>query len=230
VQAACAKIGKRLFTLARKVEGTPLARARLSDIAFSDGAVRLKSDPACRVSFADAMRASGIDEIDEKSTTVPHVLKQRKATRATHSAVFAEVRIDPDFGMVHVTRVVSAVAAGRIVNPRTAANQVRGGVVWGIGQALHETAHFDHRFGRVMNHNLAEYHVTANADVGEIDVVFVPEEDAIVNPLGIKGVGEIGIIGVAAAVANAVFHATGRRVRDLPITPDKVLGLTGQAG
>ena len=227
VQAACEKVGKRLYTLARKVEGSPFARARWADVEFGDGALRLKSDPARRVGFADAMGASGIDEIDEKSTTVPHVLKQRKASRATHSAVFVEVKIDPDFGMVHVTRVVSAVAAGRIVNPRTAANQVRGGVVWGIGQALHETSQFDHRFGRLMNHNLAEYHLTANADVGDIEVVFVPEDDAVVNPLGIKGVGEIGVIGVAAAVANAVFHATGRRVRDLPITLDKVLGLAG---
>ena len=227
VQAACAKVGRRLHTLARKVESSPLGRARLADIEFSGGALRLKSDPAQHVSIVDAMRASGIDEIDERATTVPHVLKQRKATRATHSAVFAEVKIDPDFGMVHVTRVVSAVAAGRIINPRTAENQIRGGVVWGIGQALHETAQWDHRLGRLMNHNLAEYHVAANADIGEIDVLFVPEEDSLVNPLGIKGVGEIGIIGVAAAVANAVFHATGRRVRDLPITPDKVLGLSG---
>jgi xanthine dehydrogenase YagR molybdenum-binding subunit len=227
VQAVCAKIGKRLYTLARRLEGSPLGKARLDDIEFRDGALCLRTGASIRVPFVDAMRASGIDEIDEKSTTVPHVLRQRKATRATHSAVFAEVKIDPDIGMVHVTRVVSAVAAGRIINPRTAENQVRGGVVWGIGQALHETAQWDHRFGRLMNHSLAEYHLSANADVGEIDVVFVPEEDRLVNPLGIKGVGEIGIIGVAAAVANAVFHATGRRVRDLPITPDKVLGLTG---
>jgi xanthine dehydrogenase YagR molybdenum-binding subunit len=229
VQAVCAKVGKRLYTLARKVEGSPLAQARFDAVEFADGAVRLKADPARCVGFVEAMRAGGIDAIEEKATTVPHVLKQRKATRATHSAVFVEVKIDPDFGMVHVARVVSAVAAGRIVNPRTAENQVRGGVVWGIGQALHETSQWDHRFGRLMNHNLSEYHLTANADVGEIDVIFVPETDAIVNPLGIKGVGEIGIIGVAAAVANAVFHASGRRVRDLPITPDKVLGLAGGA-
>ncbi|HZV93856.1 MAG TPA: molybdopterin cofactor-binding domain-containing protein, partial [Caldimonas sp.] len=140
---------------------------------------------------------------------------------------FVEVKIDEDFGMVHVTRVVSAVAAGLIVNPRTAENQVRGAVVWGIGQALHEEAQFDHRIGRIMNHSLAEYHIATQADVGKIDVIFVHEDDSEVNPIGVKGVGEIGIVGVAAAIANAVFHATGRRLRSLPMTPDKVLGLVG---
>jgi xanthine dehydrogenase YagR molybdenum-binding subunit len=123
---------------------------------------------------------------------------------------------------VRVTRVVSAVAAGRIINTKTAASQISGSVVWGIGMALHEEAQTDHAFGRVMNHNLAEYHMPVNRDVGEIDVLFVDEHDDVVNPLGAKGVGEIGVVGVAAAIANAVYHATGRRVRELPITPDKV--------
>jgi xanthine dehydrogenase YagR molybdenum-binding subunit len=139
-----------------------------------------------------------------------------------HSAVFAEVRVDSDFGSVRVTRVVDAVAAGRILNPKTAASQVAGGVVWGIGMALHEETLVDHRLGRFMNHNLAEYHVPVSADIRDIDVIFVDERDDIINPLGVKGLGEIGIVGTAAAIANAVFHATGKRVRDLPITLDKV--------
>jgi xanthine dehydrogenase YagR molybdenum-binding subunit len=140
-----------------------------------------------------------------------------------HSAIFAEVKVDEEIGVIRVTRVVNAVAAGRILNLKTAHSQVMGGVVWGIGMALHEETLYDHRFGRVMNANIAEYHVPVNADIHDIKVIFVDEPDAMVNPLGIKGLGEIGIVGVAAAIANAVYHATGKRVRDLPITLDKVI-------
>jgi xanthine dehydrogenase YagR molybdenum-binding subunit len=170
----------------------------------------------------ELMQRAGVAEIDVKSLTLPKLMTQRKYARATHSAVFVEVRVDEDLGTVHVTRVVSAAAAGRIVNPKTAASQIQGGVVWGIGMALHEETLFDHRFGRVMNANIAEYHVPVNADVHEIKVIFVDEPDKIINPMGIKGLGEIGIVGVAAAIANAVYHATGKRVRDLPITLDKL--------
>ena len=133
------------------------------------------------------------------------------------------MKVDEQPGLIRVTRVVNAVAAGRIINTKTAGSQVMGSVVWGIGMALHEKTLFDHNFGRVMNANIAEYHVPVNADVQDIRVIFVDEPDNIVNPLGIKGVGEIGIVGVAAAIANAVYHATGKRVRDLPITIDKLL-------
>ena len=123
-----------------------------------------------------------------------------------------------------MTRVVDAVAAGRILNTKTAASQIMGSVVWGIGMALHEETLIDHTFGRVMNANIAEYHVPVNADVHDIKVIFVEEPDSTINPHGIKGVGEIGIVGVAAAVANAIYHATGKRVRDLPITLNKIIG------
>ncbi len=141
----------------------------------------------------------------------------------THSAVFAEVTVDESLGTIHVPRVVSAIAGGRILNPKTARSQILGAVVWGISMALEEESVADHNFGRFMNHNLAEYHIPVNADIHDIDVIFVEEHDDIVNPLGAKGLGEIGIVGTAAAVANAVFHATGKRVRELPITLDKVL-------
>ncbi len=137
--------------------------------------------------------------------------------------MFVEVRVDEALGTIRVARVVSAIAAGRVVNPKTAGNQIVGGVVWGIGMALQEETLIDHRLGRYMNHNLAEYHVPVQTDVPDVEVIFVEEHDSVVNDLGSKGVGEIGIIGVAAAVANAVYHATGKRVRDLPITLDKVL-------
>ena len=138
-------------------------------------------------------------------------------------AVFAEVRIDADLCEVRVPRIVGAYGCGRIINPKTARNQIAGGIVWGIGMALHEHGLLDERYGRIVNANLAEYHVPVNADVGEIDVIFVDENDPHVNPLGAKGIGEIGITGVAAAIANAVYHATGKRIRDLPITVEKLL-------
>jgi xanthine dehydrogenase YagR molybdenum-binding subunit len=148
---------------------------------------------------------------------------QRNYAFNSHSAVFVEVKVDEDLGTVQVSRVVSAVAAGRILNPKTARSQILGGVVWGIGMALQEDSVLDHQFGRFINHDLAGYHVPVHADIPEIEVLFVEEQDTVVNPLGVKGVGEIGLVGVAAAIANAVYHATGKRVRELPITLDKLL-------
>jgi xanthine dehydrogenase YagR molybdenum-binding subunit len=133
------------------------------------------------------------------------------------------VKVDEQLGVIRVTRIVSAIAAGRILNTKTAHSQIMGGVVWGVGMALHEETHYDHRLGRIMNADIAEYHVPVNADIHDIQVIFVDEPDEIINPLGVKGLGEIGIVGVAAAIANAVYHATGKRVRDLPITLDKLL-------
>jgi xanthine dehydrogenase YagR molybdenum-binding subunit len=180
-----------------------------------------KQDASRAVSISDAMRGGGVDRIEQEETTT--FASEGAHAHNTHSAVFAEVKIDEQLAVIRVTRVVSAVAAGRILNPKTAHSQIMGGVVGGIGMALHEETRLDHRFGRIMNANIAEYHVPANADIQEIEVIFVDEPDEIVNPLGIKGLGEIGIVGVAAAIANAVYHATGKRVRDLPITLDKLM-------
>jgi xanthine dehydrogenase YagR molybdenum-binding subunit len=123
-----------------------------------------------------------------------------------------------------VTRVVGAFAAGRIINPRMVHSQLLGGMIWGVSSALHEQTVIDPRSGRVMNPNLGEYHVPVNADVPSLEAVLVDEHDPHVNPLGIKGVGELGITGTAGAVANAVWHATGTRVRQFPITLDRLLG------
>lgn len=158
----------------------------------------------------------------------PVALERSKYTFGAHSAVFVEVKVDEKLGTVGVSRVVNAVAAGRMINPKTAGCQVMGAVVMGIGMALEEETFIDHRLGRYMNHDLAEYHVPVNKDIGDIQVIFVEEHDRVVNPLGARGVGEIGIVGVPAAIANAVFHATGRRVRDLAVTVDKVMGAEGQ--
>jgi xanthine dehydrogenase YagR molybdenum-binding subunit len=206
--------------LAKQAPNSPLADVAPEDVVLADGKLVSKRDPSRAVSIADAMRRGGVDRIEqEKATEFPH---DGAHAHNTHSAIFAEVKVDEQLGVVRVTRVVNAVAAGRILNTKTATSQIMGGVVWGIGMALHEETLIDHNFGRIMNANIAEYHVPVNADVHDIKVIFVDEQDSIVNPLGIKGLGEIGIVGVAAAVANAVYHATGKRVRDLPITIDKL--------
>ena len=199
---------------------SPLAGAAPDDVALADGKLVSKHNASRAVSITDAMRHGGVERIEREATTNP----ARDDSRAhnTHSAIFAEVKVDEQLGVIRVTRVVNAVAAGRILNPKTGSSQISGGVVWGIGMALHEETLVDHNFGRIMNANIAEYHVPVNADVHDIEVIFVDEQDDTVNPLGIKGLGEIGIVGVAAAIANAIYHATGKRVRDLPITLDKL--------
>lgn len=223
VKSTCEKLSQKLFKLAKKIKNSPFAAAQWEDVHFSDGHIQLKSDSAQSISFVEVMRQGKKNSLEQKSTTMPNILKQRKYTRQTHSAIFVEVKVDPDFGTVQVSRVVSAVAGGRILNPKTARSQILGAVVWGISKALEEESVVDHRLGRIVNHSLGEYHVPVNADIYDIDVVFVEEHDEIVNPLGAKGLGEIGIVGVPAAIANAVFHATGKRIHALPITLDKVL-------
>jgi xanthine dehydrogenase YagR molybdenum-binding subunit len=210
----------KLVRLAGQIPNSPLAGAAPQDIALADGKLVSRGDASRAVSITDAIRQGGVDRIEAEQTTKP--ARDPSKAHNVHSAVFAEVKVDEQLGVIRVTRAVSAVAAGRILNTKTAGSQILGGVVWGIGMALHEETQIDHRFGRVMNANIAEYHVPVNADIHDIEVIFVDEQDDS-NPLGLKGVGEIGIVGVAAAVANAVYHATGTRVRTLPITLDKVL-------
>jgi xanthine dehydrogenase YagR molybdenum-binding subunit len=140
-------------------------------------------------------------------------------------AVFSEVRVDPDLAIVRVPRIVTAHAVGRILNAKTARSQIVGGVVWGVGMALEEETLIDPRTGRYVNADLAEYHVPVNADIGEIDTAFIEQPDEHVSTVGAKGVGEIGITGVAASIANAVYHATGKRVRELPMRIERVLSL-----
>ena len=138
-------------------------------------------------------------------------------------AQFVEVRVDESIGRVRVSRATGVFDCGKILNPKTARSQMVGGSIWGIGQALLEASVLDPRTGRMLSDSFAEYRIPVNADIGQIDIAFIEEPDYLLNPLGARGVGEIGITGVAAAIANAIYHATGKRVRDLPITPEKLL-------
>jgi xanthine dehydrogenase YagR molybdenum-binding subunit len=211
-----------LLRAAKTMPNSPFAAAKPESVALFDGKLVDAKDHGRAVSIADVMRHGRLDRIERESTN--SFKEDNSHARNTHSAIFAEVKIDEELGVIRVTRVVGAVAAGRILNTKTARSQILGGVVWGIGMALHEETLIDHAFGRIMNANIAEYHMPVNADIHDIEVIFVEEPDELINPMGIKGVGEIGIVGVAAAIANAIYHATGKRVRDLPITLDKVMG------
>ena len=225
VQLACKAVGEKLLKAASAVSGRPLGSAGWDDVMFADGAIMLKSDPLKRVTFTEAMRAAHLTTIEAEAKATQQSGGEKKS-RNTHSAIFAEVKIDEELGVVRVTRIVNAVAAGRIISPKMARSQILGGVVMGIGMALHEESMLDLKLGRFMNHNLSEYHVPSNADVYDIDVIFVDEPDLEATPLGVKGLGQIGIVGTAAAIANAIFHARGKRVRSLPITIDKILKST----
>jgi xanthine dehydrogenase YagR molybdenum-binding subunit len=175
------------------------------------------------IDLAEAMRRIG-EPVEAEVTSEPGDESARFSMHA-FGAVFAEVTVDPDLGLTRVRRIIGAYGAGRIVNPKTTRSQCIGGMVGGIGMALLEHTVVDERNGRVVNGSLADYLVPVNADIVELDASFVEEHDPHVNPLGVKGVGEIALVGVAAAIANAVYHATGKRVRDLPITAEKLLSL-----
>ncbi|WP_299990840.1 xanthine dehydrogenase family protein molybdopterin-binding subunit [uncultured Pontibacter sp.] len=222
VKKACEQVQEKLLKLAQQQPDSPLAEAKLGDVDFSEGRISLKRDASKSVQLQDLLQQSDNGSLEGEVSTKPSD-ESKEYARYAHSAVFAEVKVDEDLGTVKVTRLVTAVAGGRIVNPKTARSQILGGMVWGMGVALHEHTVMDNHLGRFINHDLDKYHVPVNADVQEMEVIFVEEKDEVVNPLGVKGLGEIGVVGVAPAIANAIFHATGKRVRELPITMDKLL-------
>jgi xanthine dehydrogenase YagR molybdenum-binding subunit len=222
VHGAALAVGAKLLALANGDASSPLKGVAVADVEMLDGRLRLKSDPTRFVSIPDVMRRNNLSEVTETFESRPSKDRDKYATMA-HGAQFVEVKVDPDLGNVRVTRVIEVTACGKIINPKASHSQEIGGVVWGIGMALQEATEIDHRYGRIMNPNLQHYHVPVNADVHEVETMFVEEDDTVVNPLGVKGMGELGMVGIPAAIANAVFHATGRRIRELPITPDKLL-------
>ncbi len=222
VHGAARKLKGRLLELAKKADDSPFADAGDEDVVLVDGDLRLVEDAEVSIAVPELLGRHGLEEISETFEAKPSDEREKFKTLA-HGAQFAEVKVDPDLGTVAVTRVVEVTACGKIMNPKTSHSQEIGGVVWGIGMALEEATEVDHRYGRIMNPSLADYHVPVNADVHNIETMFVEEDDKIVNPLGVKGMGELGLVGIPAAIANAVYHATGTRVRDLPITPDKLV-------
>jgi xanthine dehydrogenase YagR molybdenum-binding subunit len=201
---------------------SPLAGAVPDAIDAKDGRLFLKTSPERGETYAAIVVRNGGVAVEGRADAKPGDEKQHYAMHA-FGAQFAEVRVDPDLGTVRVVRQLGAFASGRILNAKLARSQYIGGMTMGLGMALLEETRRDDRTGRVMNANLAEYLVPVHADVPASEAILVEEVDPYVNEIGVKGIGEIGIVGAAAAIANAVYHATGTRVRDLPITPEKLL-------
>jgi xanthine dehydrogenase YagR molybdenum-binding subunit len=233
VQRVRMELGDSAFPAAPNAGGSALTASAGSALKLAAQDVRAKLavlDDVDAASLASAsgdslvaiLRKHGAPSVEGRADAKPGDEKKRYAMHS-FGAQFAEVRVDPELGTVRLARFVNAFGAGRILNEKTAKSQFMGGAIFGIGMALLEHTRFDERSGRIMNANLGEYLVPVNADVPPMEVVLLPEEDPHVNEIGVKGIGEIGIVGAAAAVANAVYHATGKRIRDLPITPEKLL-------
>jgi xanthine dehydrogenase YagR molybdenum-binding subunit len=221
----------KLAELAMGDERSPLFAAGNAGVRAHGGRLYRRDDESRSESYADilaraglAEARAGLAEIEGRGSAGGDPFAEKPYAMHAHGAVFAEVKVDPELGQVRATRLVGAFAAGTIINPRLVRSQYYGGMIWGVSFALHEQAVLDPRSGRVMNPNLAEYHVPVNADVPSLEAILVEETDPHVNALGIKGVGEIGITGTAGAVANAVWHATGVRARRFPISIEQLIG------
>lgn len=219
VQAAGQQARDALIAAAIADASSPLHGLDAGAITVADGV--LSAHSGAREPAAAVVARYG-RPIEVTAKVQPGEEKQ-KFSMHSFGAVFAEVHVDADLGVIRVSRIVGSYGVGRLLNAKTGRSQLMGGIVWGIGMALFEESLLDPRYGRIVNNNLAEYHVPVNADVPDIDILVLDEADPHINPLGAKGIGEIGITGVPAAIANAVYHATGRRVRELPITLDKLI-------
>ncbi|HKC63078.1 MAG TPA: xanthine dehydrogenase family protein molybdopterin-binding subunit [Pyrinomonadaceae bacterium] len=223
IQGAARAAITKLKELARADKSSPLYGQTADQVVARDGRLAHSDNAAKGETYQAILTRAGLKEVEGDFDMQ---FNDRQKTHSSHSfgAHFAEVRVDPDFGEVRVTHATSVFDIGRVMNMKLAESQMRGGVVMGIGMALMEETVIDKNLGRIVNRDLAEYHVPVHADVPAIDIVLLDNFDEYASPIGAKGAGEIGIVGAAAAVANAVYHATGVRVRDLPITPDKLIG------
>jgi xanthine dehydrogenase YagR molybdenum-binding subunit len=217
----------RLADLASSDPASPLFGAGNIGVVARAGRLHRRDDETRSESYVEILARAGQSAVVGTGRMARDEEAVQSWAMYSHGAVFAEVNVDPDLGQVRCTRLVGAFAAGRIINPRLVRSQYYGGMIWGLSFALLEEAQTDRRTGRIMNADLAEYHVAVNADVPSVEAVLVPEEDRYVNPLGVKGVGEIGITGTVGAIANAVWHATGVRVRRFPIRIEDLLGDDG---
>ena len=213
----------RLAELAGADPASPLFGAGNIGVVARAGRLHRRDDETRSESYADILARTGHSTVVGTGRMARDEEAVQTWAMYSHGAVFAEVKVDPDLGMVRVTRLVGAFAAGRIINPKLVRSQYYGGMIWGLSFALQEAAIADRRTGRIMNADLAEYHVPVNADVPSVEAILVEEDDRYVNPLGVKGVGEIGITGTVGAIANAVWHATGVRVRRFPVHIEDLL-------
>lgn len=229
-----------LLELAARHDASPFKNAGVNELMIANGRVVLAVGSAQGITIAELMRLAGRDRLDVMRDTFPpeateedrraafgsfKLMQPPTSERAIYDwcAQFVEVRVDENYGTVRVSRMVGAFDSGKLYNPKLAESQWKGGMVMGVGEALHEAMLVDRRFARVVNTSLAEYMVPVNADIPDIEVISVGEPDFYSSPLGGKSVGEIGVVGVAPAIANAVFHATGKRIRDLPIMLEKLM-------
>ena len=223
IKAAGAALRKKLFKKAKQLDNTPFKGIELEDVVFKNGRIALVDNMDASVSLVEVMAANKGKVIKTTNFSVPKVFKLKKYSRAAHSAAFVEVEVDEELGVINVTRALTAVAAGHIINPKTARSQILGGMIWSISKALREETIPDYNLGKYMNQNLAEYHLPVHADVHDLDCLFVEENDTIINELGSKGIGEIGLVGMPPAIANAIYHATGKRVNQFPIHLEALL-------
>jgi xanthine dehydrogenase YagR molybdenum-binding subunit len=224
VAEACSHIKTELLKIASETaDGFTGALEYVAEFQFRDGRIAHKSSPDRSIGYGDLLSLSKRQYIDADKGTNPIFGQNDRFSFQSFGAHFIEVRVNEEIGQVRVSRVVSVFDCGRIISPKTARSQFIGGIVFGIGHGLLEEITYDPGRGHPVHADLASYLIPVHADVPEIDVSWIGEPDFNFNPMGCRGVGEIGITGVAAAIANAVYHATGRRVRDLPITPDKLL-------
>lgn len=219
---AAQQIKLKLADMAINDAKSPLHGLKTTDVDVKDACVFNKNKPSQTDSFADLLARNGNQPIEAQGSSEPG---EEKTAYTSYSwgAVFAEVAVDRYTHMVKVRRVVGTYDIGSLMNDKTGLNQLMGGITWGVGFALHEEAYLDPVYGRFVNENLADYHVPINLDIGTIDVTCLNIPDTKFNPMGARGIGEIGITGAAAAVANAVYNATGKRIREYPITPDKIM-------
>jgi xanthine dehydrogenase YagR molybdenum-binding subunit len=223
VRAACRVVIQAFLDTVADDPGSPLRGCGLDDVTAADGRIHHVYDHARAEAYSAILARHGLAELTADGDSAPPEPQDAgMAPAGAFAARFVEVRVDPELGLVRVARVVSAIDAGRILNEKTATSQIIGGTVGGIGMALLEETVTDPDSGRITNANLGDYLVPVNADIPDLDVLFVGEPDRF-NPIGVKGVGEVGLVGMAAAIANAVFHATGKRIRSLPITVDQLL-------
>jgi len=214
---------EKLAELAMQDERSPLFGASNAGVIARNGRLFRRDDEGRSERYSDILARAGLPEIEGRGTGGADAAAQSRYAMYAHGAVFAEVKVDPELGQIRTSRLVGAFAAGRVINPRLVRSQYFGGMIWGVSFALHEHAIIDRSSGRVMNADLAEYHIPVNADIVSLEAFLVAEDDPHVNPLGIKGVGEIAVTGTAGAIANAVWHATGVRVRHFPIKLEDLL-------